>query len=54
MNNNVTSLADKRKRDATKRVKNLLQMFKPKTAQQKKNELINKKLEMHQKSEEKL
>lgn len=54
MSHNVFSLTDKRKKDAKNRVSKLLQIFKPKTAQQKENELINKRIEMHQKSEENL
>jgi hypothetical protein len=54
MTNNVTSMADKRKRDASKRVKNLLGIFKPKTKQEKQNELINKRMEMQQKSDDPL
>lgn len=52
--NNIISFSEKRKKDAKKRVSQLLQMFKPKTKQQKQNDLINKRLEMHQKSEENL
>ena len=54
MGDNIIDMQQQRAKAAKKRVKNLLKLFKPKTTAQKHNDLIQKRLEMQQKSDENL